>query len=48
MNCIDWTESDAALTELIAKYHASMAYQIAQVRCDISNSSNLEVILVDP
>jgi hypothetical protein len=31
MNCTDSTESDAALSELIAKYHEGAAYQIAQV-----------------
>ncbi len=31
MNCTDSTESDAALSELIAKYHEGGAYQIAQV-----------------
>jgi hypothetical protein len=30
-----------------AKYHASMTYQIAQLRRDLSNSSILEAILVD-
>jgi hypothetical protein len=31
MNCTDSTESDAALRELIAKYHADHAYVIALV-----------------
>jgi hypothetical protein len=31
MNCTDSTESDAALSELIAKYHEGGAYQIAEV-----------------
>ncbi len=30
MNCTDSTESDAALSELIAKYHEGGAYQIAE------------------
>jgi hypothetical protein len=47
MNCTDSTESDAALTELIVKYHAIGAYQIAQVGRDLSNYSILEAILVD-
>ena len=31
MNCTDSTESDAPLSELIAKYREGGAYQIAQV-----------------
>jgi len=31
MNCTDSAESDAALSELIAKYHAIEGYQIAAV-----------------
>jgi hypothetical protein len=31
MNCTDSTEFDAALSELIAKYHAGFADQIAEV-----------------
>jgi hypothetical protein len=31
MNCTDSTDSDAALTESIAKCHADDAHQIAQV-----------------
>ncbi len=31
MNCTDSTESDAALSKLITKYHGGSAYQIAQV-----------------
>ncbi|MEY2396800.1 MAG: hypothetical protein QOF94_3145 [Acidobacteriaceae bacterium] len=41
MNCTDSTESDAALTELNAKYHALEEAQPADLRYVVLFKSNL-------
>jgi hypothetical protein len=47
MNCTDWTESEAALTEFIVKHHAIGAYQIAQVYA-FQNQSDEAFERLDP